>query len=163
MLPLQCFHFCFQIFYLVSSVADVAISNFLLCIWPICCVKVCFKQTRTRAASYFTCQDIKLVNGPFSSDEEEDWAIRKLPVCIIHKEPLEEWQQGWKGKIQKRKKAFIQVLPNQLQSTFMALVWVILYFMLQRTNLHIGSLKWQWELNEAHMANAWWGRGAEKV
>lgn len=45
-------------------------------------------------ASYCTCQNIKLKDGPFSSDEEEHWTIRMPPVRLVHKEPLEKRQAG---------------------------------------------------------------------
>lgn len=37
-----------------------------------------------------TCQDIILIDGPFPSNEEEHGTIRAPPVCLVHKEPLEE-------------------------------------------------------------------------
>lgn len=49
-----------------------------------CGLKVC--------AGCCTCQDIKLKDGPFSSDEEEHRTVGALPERLVHKEPLGMWR-----------------------------------------------------------------------
>lgn len=102
------------------------------------------KQVTICAVFYTTCQNIILNEGPFSPNVEKHRAIRMLPVCLIHKEPLEDIE-----KSTRRKTCFIYARPNRQQCTFKDLLWVILYLMLEWANLHIGSLKWLQELNEA--------------
>lgn len=59
----------------------------------------------TCAATYCTCQNIELKDGPLSTDEEKHWTIRTLPVRLVHKEPLKERQteRTKERKIDKRK------------------------------------------------------------
>lgn len=95
------------------------------------------KQVTICAVFYTTCQNIILNEGPFSPNVEKHRAIRMLPVCLIHKEPLEDIE-----KSTRRKTCFIYACPNRQQCTFKDLLWVILYLMLEWANLHIGSLKW---------------------
>lgn len=103
------------------------------------------KQVTICAVFYTTCQNIILNEGPFSPNVEKHRAIMMLPVCLIHKESLEDIE-----KSTRRKTCFIYACPNWQQCTFKDLLWVIFYLMLKWTNLHIGSLKWLQELNEVH-------------
>lgn len=62
-----------------------------------------------RILLYCTCQNIKLKDGPFPSDEEEHRTIRAPPVRLVHKEPLEERRE--------RKKETLYSSSNQQHSS----------------------------------------------
>ncbi len=82
--------------------------------------KVCEDRWGHVCVCYCTCQDTKLIDWPLSSDVEEHWSIRRLPVGLVYKEPLEE-RQGERSRERERKRNVLFRF-TQTGSTFIVLM-----------------------------------------
>lgn len=57
------------------------------------------QQKTSDAAFHSTCQNIKLNDRAFTTNKKKHWAPRTLPVCFIHKEPLEKQTNRWTNRV----------------------------------------------------------------